>query len=147
MRPDVAIQSAPLSHQSRDRMTRARQQIISAAIVLGALLLLYASVIKGLVEAWSQDDNYSHGFFIVPLALYFAWERRNKIAAAPVRPSMFGLVLMASSLFLLVAGLLGAELFLSRVSILGAIAGAVLFLYGWPMLRTLMFPLAFMLLM
>jgi len=115
--------------------------------VLGALLIVYWTVIRGLVSAWSTDDNYSHGFFIVPLALYFAWERRRAIAAAPVRPSLLGLVIVAASLFLLVAGLLGAELFLSRVSIIGTLAGAILFLFGWPMLRIVFFPLAFMLLM
>lgn len=122
-------------------------QLTAVGLVLGALLIVYWPVIAGLVEAWSTDDNYSHGFFIVPLALYFAWERRRAIAAAPVRPSMLGAIVVAGSLFLLVAGLLGAELFLSRVSIIGAIAGAVLFLFGWPMLRILFFPLAFMLLM
>jgi exosortase len=128
-------------------MTRSRQNLAAAAIVLGALLLVYWSVITGLIEAWSTDDNYSHGFFIVPLALYFAWERRHTIAATPIRPSLFGVVMVAGSLFLLVAGLLGAELFLSRVSILGTLAGGILFLFGWRMLRVVMFPLAFMLLM
>ena len=120
---------------------------MAAAIVLGAVLVVYWSVISGLITAWSTDDNYSHGFFIVPLALYFAWERRHKIASTPIVPSIAGLLVVAGSLFLLIAGLLGAELFLSRVSIIGTIAGAVLFLYGWPMLRVAMFPLAFMLLM
>lgn len=128
-------------------MTRTAQTIGAAAIVFAAVLLVYWSVLAGLIAAWSTDDNYSHGFFIVPLAVYFAWERRQKIASTPIRPSALGLVVVAGSLFLLVAGLLGAELFLSRVSILGTLAGAVLFLYGWPMLRVLSFPLAFMLLM
>jgi exosortase len=48
---------------------------------------------------------------------------------------------------LLLAGLLGAELFVSRVSILGTLAGMILFLYGWSYLRILAFPLAFLLLM
>ena len=128
-------------------MTRASDKLVAVGLVLGALVLVYWSVIRGLVDAWSTDDNYSHGFFIVPLALYFAWERRTAIANAPVRPSLFGVVVVAGSLFLLVAGLLGAELFLSRVSIIGALAGAVLFLFGWPMMRIVFFPLAFMLLM
>ncbi|MBY0496304.1 MAG: exosortase [Cyanobacteria bacterium] len=128
-------------------MKSASDKLVAVGLVLGALLLVYWSVIRGLVDAWSTDDNYSHGFFIVPLALYFAWERRNAIAAAPVRPSMFGALVVGGSLFLLVAGLLGAELFLSRVSIIGAVAGAILFLFGWPMLRIVLFPLAFMLLM
>jgi exosortase len=128
-------------------MTRTQQQLAAAGLVLAALLAVYWSVIAGLISDWSTDDNYSHGFFIVPLALYFAWERRDKIKAAPIQPSLFGLVVVLGSLFLLVAGLLGAELFLSRVSIVFTIIGAILFLFGWPMLRILLFPVAFMLLM
>ena len=115
--------------------------------MLAALVVVYWQVIVGLIDAWSNDDNYSHGFFIVPLAVYFAWERRRAIQAAPIQPSALGAVVVGFSLFLLVAGMLGAELFLSRVSIIGTLAGTVLFLFGWPMLRIVMFPLAFMLLM
>jgi exosortase len=131
----------------KDRMTRAADNLAAAGLVLGALVVVYWSVLNGLIAAWSTDDNYSHGFFIVPLALYFAWERRRAIADAAVKPSPLGLLVVGGSLFLLVAGLLGAELFLSRVSIIFTIGGAILFLFGWPMLRILFFPLAFMLLM
>jgi exosortase len=115
--------------------------------VLAALFITYWNVLVELVRAWSTDDNYSHGFFIVPLALYFAWGRRKALAAAPVRGSWVGLVIVAGSLGILVAGLLGAELFLSRVSIIGTLTGAILFLFGWQVLRLLAFPLAFLLLM
>jgi exosortase len=130
-----------------DAMTRANEQLVAAALVLGGLLLVYWGVISGLIDAWSTDDNYSHGFFIVPLAAFFAWERRHAFMAAPLRPSYFGLLVVAGSLFLLVGGLLGAELFLSRVSIVGAVAGSLLFLFGWQRLRIMLFPLAFLLLM
>ena len=128
-------------------MMRTKQALVAAALVAGAIVVTYWSVIRGLVDAWSTDDNYSHGFFIVPLAGYFAWERRHRLAQMPLRPSAAGLVIVAGSLFLLVAGILGAELFLSRVSLVGVIAGSILFLHGWPRLRVLLFPLAFMLLM
>lgn len=128
-------------------MLRAKENTVAAVLVAGAILVTYWSVINGLVAAWSTDDNYSHGFFIVPLAAYFAWERKHRLAQMPVRPSAAGLVVVIGSLFMLVAGMLGAELFLSRVSLLGVIAGAILFLYGWQRLRVLLFPLAFMLLM
>ena len=128
-------------------LSKQRDQLVAVGLVLGALLLTYWNVLASLVGAWYTDDNYSHGFFIVPLALYFAWERRAILAATPVLPSAFGLVVVAGSLVLLVGGLLGAELFLSRVSIIGSLVGAILFLFGSKMLRELQFPLAFLLLM
>src|SRR5688500_9884658 len=112
-------------------MTSAKENVAAAALVASAIVVTYWSVIRGLVDAWSTDDNYSHGFFIVPLAAYFAWERRHRLAQTPLRPSAAGLVLVVGSLMMLVAGILGAELFLSRVSLVGVIAGAILHLYGW----------------
>ncbi len=55
--------------------------------------------------------------------------------------------MLAGSLLCFVAGQLGSELFLSRVSIIGVLAGLVLFLGGWRHLRMLAFPLAFLVLM
>ena len=111
------------------------------------MVLVYWNVLYGLVGAWYTDDNYSHGFFIAPLAGYFAWERRADFAKTPIKPAAFGLVVVAGSLVLLVGGILGSELFIARVSFLCVLTGTILFLYGWRRLRVLAFPLAFMLLM
>lgn len=83
----------------------------------------------------------------MPLALYFGWERRGALKAAPRQPSIIGLILIAASLAILLGGLLGAELFLTRVSLIGVIAGAVLYVWGWQHFRMLAFPIAFLLLM
>lgn len=128
-------------------MTSARDNLVTIALVGSGVLLVYWAVMASLIDAWSTDDNYSHGFFIVPLAAYFAWERRQKFEQAPVKPSLAGLALVALSLMMMVAGTLGAELFLSRASLIGVTAGIVLFLGGWQRLRVLLFPLAFLLLM
>jgi exosortase len=121
--------------------------VAAVALVVAGLAAVYWQVFARLLDAWANDGNYSHGFLVVPLAGYFAWERRDKFLAAPVRPAWFGLVVLIGSLGVLMAGLLGAELFLSRISIIGALGGIVLFLYGWARLKVLIFPLAFLLLM
>jgi len=121
--------------------------LLAVAIALAGFALLYWRVMYQLGMAWYTDDNYSHGFLIVPLALYFAWERRHRLFESPIRPSVLGLVVVVGSILVLLAGLLGAELFLTRISLLGTLVGFVLFLGGWRSLRVLAFPLAFMLLM
>jgi exosortase len=115
--------------------------------LLGSFLFVYRNVIVKLVNDWSIDENYSHGFIVVPIALYFVWERRNQLFAAARRPSASGLVIVLGSLGLLIAGVLGAEVFTTEVSLLGTIAGCVLFLLGFAHLRLLLFPIAFLLLM
>jgi exosortase len=127
-------------------------RVRTAVLVVTSLLLLsfgllYRDVLVKLVHDWLHDDNYSHGILIVPIALYFAWERRERLFAAPVKPSMLGLILIIGSILVMMAGTLGAELFLARVSILGIVVGSVLFIFGWAHLRILFLPIAFLLLM
>ena len=115
--------------------------------VLVGVLVAYLPVLRKLVYDWGHDDNYSHGFLIVPIALYLIWERREQLGAARPAPSIVGLLIAIASLLVLVAGELGSELFLMRVSLIGVLVGTVLFVYGWEHLRVAWFPLAFLLLM
>lgn len=119
----------------------------AAGLAFASFVLLFFDVGRKLVSDWSTDDNYSHGFLVVPVALYLAWERKDALTAAPMRPSALGLVVIAGSLLVLGAGTLGAELFLTRVALVGVLFGTVLFVWGWRHLRLLAFPLAFLLLM
>jgi len=128
-------------------MTLDVKKLSAVALLLFGIAIVYWQVFQRLIEAWIVDGNYSHGWLIVPLAGYFAWERRARLAATPVRSSWFGLVVLAGSILMLLAGLYGSELFLTRVSLVGTVAGIVLYLYGWAHLRILAFPIAFLLLM
>lgn len=124
-----------------------RKDTLIAAALAAAIGLMYAGVLSSLVRQWSSDDDYSHGFFVLPLAAYFAWERRGALAAAARRPSVLGLIVITGSLLVWAAGLLGAELFLTRISLIGVTAGTILFVWGWAHLRILLFPVLFLLLM
>ncbi len=126
---------------------QARMTAISAAILLASFAVLYRGVLTDLVRDWLNDDNYSHGFFIIPVAIYFAVKSKSRLRSAVSQPSSFGLLLIVLSLGILLAGILGSELFLTRISMLGIIGGAVLFLYGWRHLRILLFPILFLVLM
>jgi exosortase len=124
-----------------------RKNMVGLMLFIGSFVFLYYHIIAKLVYDWSIDDNYSHGFLIVPIALYFVWERKERLRSTIQSPSSLGLVVVLGSLAILVAGILGSELFLTRISILGTIAGSILFVYGWTHFKILFFPTAFLLLM
>src|SRR5579884_2091654 len=121
--------------------------VVALGLVLTAALVVYLPILTSLVRQWASDENYSHGFIIVPFAVYFAWRERRTLSRITPRPRAAGLVLVIVSLLVLIAGELGAELFLTRVSLIGVIAGAILFLYGWRHLRVLAFPIGLLILM
>ena len=121
-----------------------RAALVAAGLTL---VILYVEVLVGLVRAWATNPDYSHGFLIVPLCIYFVWQRRRRLAALEVRPSSAGLVIVAVSLFVFVAGRLGAEQFLARVSLIGVLGGSVAFVLGLAHARTVAPTLCFALLM
>jgi exosortase len=123
--------------------TRVRLMLVGA-LVLGGIVIVYRDVVQELVRVWSTDTNYSHGFLIPPIAAFLAWERRGRFIAAPARPALAGFVIVGGSA--LVAAL-GVGTFLTRVSLVAALAGAVLAIFGWSRVRTVAFPLAILLLM
>jgi exosortase len=115
---------------------------------LAALLLwLYLPTLGRLVAQWRHDPNFSHGFFVPVFAAFVLWQERSRLSAIVPRPSWAGLFFVAVGLAVLVIGQLGAELFLSRVSLLIVLAGLVILFLGWKFFRAVLFPWAFLLLM
>ncbi len=137
---------AKLLPQSGAR-TSGRGAVATACVALVLLLALYTPVLYHMVLQWAQDEDYSHGFLIVPLALYFVWERRRKLLRLPVEPSWWGVLPLALGSLTLAIGRLGTELMNMRVSFVLALMGLVLLLLGRKIFRLLAFPLCFLFLM
>lgn len=113
-------------------------------VLAGLIVLLYLPIIKDLVSQWWSDGDYSHGFFVPLFSAYVLWRERGRWTRTEIRPSNFGLVIMLGAVGLLLVGSLGAEFFTSRFSLLVLLAGMILFLAGWAMLRAVSFPLAYL---
>lgn len=118
-----------------------------ATVLLSFFVLLYASVLKGLVLQWWTDPDYGHGFFVPLFSCFVLCRQRKCWTATEIKPSNFGLAVMMAAVALLLIGSLGAELFISRFSLVVMLTGMILFLAGWGMLRAVAFPLAFLVLM
>lgn len=125
----------------------ARRQHVIGLVVVALAVLAYAPILYYMMLHWNQVADYSHGFLIAPLALYFAWERRGQLKRARIAPSWWGLVPLALSTTTLVIGRLGVELMNMRVSFVLALIGLVLLLWGREVFRILAFPLGFLFLM
>jgi exosortase len=120
--------------------------MIALALFLAALTQIYWPVLTGLVRQWLTDADAAHALICVPLAAAFAISRRDELRRTIARPRAAGLALAAGALGLLLLGRLGAELFLTRFSLVAFLAASVVFLSGWRHLRILAFPFALLLL-
>jgi exosortase len=117
-------------------------------ILLASLLLWpYLPTLVRLVAQWWRDPNFSHGFFVPVFSAFVVWQERSKLARLTPQPSWWGLFILGFGLCTLILGQLGAELFLSRFSLLVVTAGLIVLFCGWRFFRALLFPWAFLFLM
>jgi exosortase len=117
-----------------------------AALIAILTAILYFPVIKDLVGDWWNDSDYTYAFLVPPFVAYVIWHGFDGYRKIEVRPNHYGLPVLLAALLLLFIGKLGADYFISRFSLWILIVGLVLYLFGWRMLRSLAFPLSYLLL-
>lgn len=113
----------------------------AVALLSGLVVLLYWDVVPGMAQIWWTDEAYSHGLLIPPLAAYVAWLNRDRILSTPASADSRGLILAAAGCALHLLGRLGAEFFLTRVSIVIILAGIILTYWGFGRLQQMAFSL------
>jgi exosortase len=94
----------------------------------------------------SENDDYSVGQLVPFVAGYLVYRRRRELAACTVRPSAWGLLLLAISQVLRFGGIYFAYASVERLSLVVLCGGLILFLAGWPVFRRLLWVQAFLLL-
>jgi exosortase len=107
---------------------------------------VYFRIAGKLIFDWYDLPDYSHGFLVPFFSLYVMWENRETLRSTPVHQSWAGLSLVVFGLAIVVLGVYGADLFLSRISFLILLAGIIWTFLGWAMLKALRFPLLTLLL-
>jgi exosortase A len=121
--------------------------LIQPAIIICCLAVLYFSVIKGLVYDWINMPDFSHGFLIPIVSLYFVYERRKQLSALSPSSNWAGLGLIIFGILLLLLGNLATEYFTMRFSLLVVLGGILFFLRGREFFKNLLFPLIFLIFM
>jgi len=127
------------------REARERRASIFYAGAASALAIgIFAPILYYMVRHWSSVDDYSHGFLVAPLSLYFAWERRRALKRATIQPSWWGLLPLALGSLSLMIGRLGVELTAMRASFVLTLIGLQVLLLGRQVFRILAFPMLFL---
>ena len=120
---------------------------INLLFLLVAIGAAYAIILPEMVSDWYNDENYSHGFLVPLISIYFLSQNWSELRTAPLRPSNTGLPVIIASLALLMLGFIGTEYFTMRASLVVLVAGIVLYWFGWKILRMASLPIAFLIFM
>lgn len=132
-------------------LSRPVTRYVLATAVLAVLLWSYAPTLKRLVTTWNTEPDYSHGFLIVPLAIWFLWARRDTFPGFQ-GPSWTGIGILLASILMRCAGTVYYVDAIEDWSLIVWCAGAIALLAGhrvllwsWPAVIFLFFmiPLPF----
>ena len=69
--------------------------LLQIGMIVASFAAVYTHTVSRLVEDWSIDPNFSHGFLIPPIAAYMLWQKREQLAKAPRDASLWGLIVLS----------------------------------------------------
>ena len=121
---------------------------LKVGLLSTTFLIVYSDTILLFVRTWLGRDNYSHGFLIPFISLYFVWRKRASLSYVPIQPSILsGLLVTLAGGLMLIMGKVSGTAVIQQVSILVFIPGLVLMLLGGNFLKVLALPLSYLILM
>jgi exosortase len=103
-----------------------------------ALALAYAPNLRELGRVWSDDENYQHGFLVIPIAAFILWRRMveipweepEEVGSAP----LWGWVCLAAILVVRAVAYEWSFQWVETATLLPAIACLTWAFGGWPLL-------------
>jgi exosortase len=115
-------------------------------ILITILTLFSIPVIKNLIADWIRDDNYSHGFFIIPISIWLFFRERKKMIF-PAPPARSGMILFFLGCIGIILGMAASEFFSTRFSLVVMLSGMSLYYLGKENFRKVWFAFFFLIFM
>lgn len=124
-----------------------KNEVLKLSLLTVIMVVLYSPTFSMFIYDWTHDDNYSHGFLVPFIVGYLVWTKRAQLRTLPPEPAMIGLFVLAVGVGLYLLGTIGSEWFVRRSSMIIVLAGLIWYLYGTAYLKTLLFPVGYLIFM
>src|ERR1700716_1077773 len=115
------------------------------SLLIGFFVAVLLSTFITLAQGPWQTEQEGHGPLIVAAAVWLVWQSHDKLRTATLSPSpVLGWLVLLGGLAILVLSRNQDIWFLEVASQIPVLAGSVLLLAGWNVLRILAFPIGFL---
>jgi exosortase len=123
--------------------------LVLASLLVPAVCLFWAywTTLGEITFRWNHDPQYSHGYLVPAFALALLWVRRQQLPELPLRPSVWGLALVAAGVAMRLGGTYWFFAWFDAASLVLCLAGMCLAVGGWPAWRWAWPSLAFLMFM
>ena len=136
-----------MTHSDAVQVIRASviPRMLWPALLAGSFVAAYSPTIRSLIDGPWQTEQEGHGPLIIAASAWLVWQSRQKLKTAVVAPApVVGWSMLLFGLFTMFLARTQGVLTFEVLSVLPVIAGCVLLLAGWPVLRILAFPIGFL---
>jgi exosortase len=118
-------------------------------LALGVLLIIaFWPIVLSMYGSWFDEKAYmEHGILVIPAAAYMAWTKKDELKAVPWQPSAWGTFLLFWGALQAILGLAAQWIWVGRMAFLVSLVGCIVAVFGWRMVRALIYPLCTLLLM
>ncbi|MEX1018532.1 MAG: exosortase/archaeosortase family protein, partial [Litorilinea sp.] len=134
---------------SKMTLSTLRVALLPALVVI-ALAIITAPVMRWLWGEWMSNEYYSHGILIPPVSLYLIYQRirlDRTLRWEPGRGALYGLALIGAGLLFYFLALDWRAFYLATFSMIAIVLGLLWVFGGTPAVSKLWFPILFLALM
>lgn len=136
--------ASPLPPERAGATLRPAGAFALVTLLLALTILLFLPTARAMASIWSRSETFTHGWLVLPAALWFVWERRVQLAATPAAPWWPALIVVVIGGALWLAGELSGSNAPAHFALVVMAIGAVIAATGLGWARLLAFPLLFL---
>ena len=123
----------------------ASRGILWPVLLCASIVAAYVPTLITLAQGPWQTEQEGHGPLIIAAAVWLVWQSRDKLRTATLSPSPgLGWLVLLGGLAILVVSRNQDIWFTEVASEIPVLAGCILLLAGWNVLRILAFPIGFL---
>lgn len=117
-------------------------------LVASALLWLFAwygDTVQTMIATWNSSETYAHGYVVAPISAWLIWRNRRALSAVDPHPNFWMLIPLAFVGFIWLLANLATVAVVQQYALVLMIVFMVATILGNALVRTLAFPLLFLL--
>jgi exosortase len=103
----------------------------AALLFAGCMLLAYFGTMTTLVGNWWTNEDYQHGFFVLPFAVFLLYYRRGMMFSLPIKGTWWGLAFFVLAALMRWISVYFAIRVFEPLSLIPLFTGLTILLGGW----------------
>ena len=127
-----------------DQPRKGADILVFSAGLLALTVVAFYPTISAMVSTWIVAETYTHGFLILPIVVWLAWQKKSELVSQPLAPNFLVLLLTlpAGAVWLLanIADVLVAQ----QLAVVAIFVLSFWAMMGNQLARLLSFPLAYL---